>query len=156
MHGGRGARAPGLLVTELLTTSDMLLLVLLLVLLQAAHSTTFRRTTPSGPLWVPIGGLPLLHNVTWLHVPKCGSTFENVLLRGACRASTKHPFIEAGLVRDVLASHCPTAFNRFANGHGQLRPSDLLEGVQLVTLLRKPASVSYTHLRAHETPEHLV
>ena len=106
---------------------------MLLLVASTALSTTFRRTTPSGPLWMPIGGLQLLHNVTWLHVPKCGSTFENVLFRGACRASTKHPFIEAGLVRDILASHCPTAFNRFASGHAQLRPSDLLEGVQLVT-----------------------
>ena len=43
-------------------------------------------------------------------------------------------------MRDILASHCPTAFNRFESGHEQLRPSDLREGVQRVTLLRKPAS----------------
>ena len=126
----------------------------------AALSTTFRRTTPSGPLWVPIGGLPLLHNVTWLHVPKCGSTFENVLLRGACRASTKHPFIEAHDVHDILASHCPTAFNRFESGHEQLRPSDLREGVQRVTLLRKPASRAtsgfFAGLHSCRTMQHLI
>ena len=92
---------------------------MLLLLVEFTLTTAFNRTGRS-LLWMPIGGKQLLHNVTWLHVPKCGSTFNNILFRGACRATTKHPFIEPLTVAFIVTAPCPAAFKRFQSGHNPL------------------------------------
>ena len=87
--------------------------------------------------FTPVGGEPTLRNVTWLHVPKTGSAFENILFRAACRFSTPLPFTTPSAVKGALTTRCPGAFRRFRTGHQPLTSGDDLSTA--VTVLRRPS-----------------
>lgn len=83
-----------------------------------------------------VAGKPL-ENVTYLHIPKTGSTFENIVFRCACRWQTP-PFIEAQTVVLFVRTHCPKSFEHFQSGHRPLPFPVKRPGQVFVTLLRKP------------------
>ena len=93
--------------------------------------------------WYNVERSPLLTNVTWLHVPKCGSSFARLLFRGACGAvpanETHVDFVEASAMQPVISLHCPSAFHRFQSWHAALSPSEASRcgrGLVCVTTLR--------------------
>lgn len=78
-----------------------------------------------------------LRHVVWLHVPKSGSGFANLLFRGACSAEAAHPFLEPVEVTCIVRMYCPDAFRAFDWGHAPLQ-QPLLPSTMAVTLVRTP------------------
>lgn len=78
--------------------------------------------------WYEVERSPLLTNVTWIHVPKCGSSFARLVFRGACGAVpsnlTHVDFVEASAMQPIIERHCPAVFHRFGSWHRALSPSD--------------------------------
>ena len=65
-----------------------------------------------------------LRNVSWLHIPKTGSTFARLIFRAACGvvpANRSHElFTEASAMHPIIALACPGAFRYFASWHTPL------------------------------------
>ena len=65
-----------------------------------------------------------LRNVSWLHIPKTGSTFARLIFRAACGvvpANHSHElFTEASAMHPIIALACPGAFRYFASWHTPL------------------------------------
>ncbi|CAM9612673.1 unnamed protein product [Choristocarpus tenellus] len=86
---------------------------------RGACSTLFTRS-PNAPH--PIGRKP----VFFLHIPKCGTSFEISIAEYACPllAEMSNPIKEKDLVRSqknkIVKDLCPGKFSRFRNGHEPL------------------------------------
>lgn len=135
-----------------------LLLASLLASASATTSSIALRTTDTRPpdgctgprprwgtslCWYNVERSPLLTNVTWLHVPKCGSSFARLVFRGACGAvpanKTHVDFVEASAMHPIIQLHCKSAFHRFQSWHAALSPSEASRcgrGLVCVTTLR--------------------
>jgi hypothetical protein len=93
-----------------------------------------------------------------MHVPKAGSTFQNIFFRAACRILIPTPFLEAHEVQHLEATRCPHAMRRhgFGDGHPPASmPADFNRGRVLVTMLRKPwrrALSGFYHM-LHDCPQ---
>ena len=91
--------------------------------------------------WQPLRDSPStnsrMRHVVWLHVPKSGSGFANLLFRAACGATTRQPFLEPIQVACVCRDYCPGAFRQFDWGHASLQ-QPLLASTMVVTLMRSP------------------
>ena len=88
-----------------------------------------------------------LRNVSWLHIPKTGSTFARLIFRAACGvvpANRSHElFTEASAMHPIIALACPGAFRYFASWHTPLSQAAAEEcGTHqrhCVSVLRAPA-----------------
>ena len=88
--------------------------------------------------WQPLASSHVsLHHVSYVHVPKSGSGFANIIFRAACRAKTTLPFLEPHEVHCIVRRHCPDAFVSFDWGHAPLQ-QPLLPTTMAVTLMRAP------------------
>lgn len=64
--------------------------------------------------------------VIWLHIPKTGSTFENILFRAACRVQLSAPFQEPSDLKALIRRLCPNSFEIFENRHCNCCPKHRL------------------------------
>jgi len=95
--------------------------------------------------------------VIWLHIPKTGSTFENILFRAACRVELSMPFQEPGELKSLIRRLCPNSFEIFENGHYSMDASYYAVGAYFtaVTILRKPWARTLSGFRhnLHDCPQ---
>lgn len=92
-----------------------------------------RATTPKP---IRLTGKGRLTNVSFLRIPRTGSTFVYTLFRGACRFATT-PMYSPHRMMQFINERCPRAFRVFDNGHRPLA-SSLEPSVAYIAVLRKP------------------
>ena len=74
--------------------------------------------------WWNVPPTPSMTRVTWLHIPKTGSSFANAIFRAACGAVpaniTHHHVVEPAALWPIVQQRCPTVFRRFESWHAPL------------------------------------